>query len=695
MKKLFAVFALFAALMFVVSCGSSKKENEEPDNGITVTDEDSSGDDSQDTEPTDTEQSDNEQPDNGDSTPEQPDNGDSTTDDADSTTDDTDATQEDDDSATDDNDDTESDDDTEISTEPKEGIYLGIIGFNKDQYIKKIGFLNKSTIDDYTSFIDSLNKADYTGLYFADYTALKMMRDYDEPPELNNVALVTFTDGLDNISTVKESYDPENYGDGDPDVYRDTLHEKIVNDKIHDTEVAAYTIGLKGNDVNDTNEFKTTLEKLASEPKEKFVFYTENMEDVMNSFDIIAKSLNSFSKSVSLNVSVPGGYKDGQKLRFTFDINCDSDSNSCDGQATDSHLYIEGTFRKSEDGGRNLEEITYHGFTDGLATIPGTLEEVTYRFVFEDIKYADNNDPLLNKDYQKINLWKMSSNSIWDHETEFKRDNSSKLDEKKNSALIMLVLDCTTSLGNEFEKMKEAGKDFVKTLANSDSESNSRVSECTGLPEHAKWNKTDKIQQTWDEETGWQPTTDGSFNKTPSTTECVFKCEDGYGWSGSECVEGFKECDGSSESLPCVDPATGYFWSRPSDNTMGWSSAQTHCNSVTDGGKNDWKLPGIDELRTVIINCENTETDGTCRVTDSHRNYNNDYKKAECSCEQNDTQGYYSKLGFSANYWTSQLDSSDTTYSWYISFKTAEILSCKNGTGLSSSASNKVVCVRH
>ena len=686
MKKLFVVFALFAALTFVVSCGSSKKENDESDTGETVADEDSSDADSQDTEPTDTDQTDNEQPDNPDTTPDNsdstPDNGDSEPDDADTTPDDTDPT-------TDDEADTESDDDTDISTEPKEGIYLGIIGFNKDQYIKQIGFLNKTTVDAYTSFIDSLNKDDFTGLYFADYTALKMMRDYDKPPELNNVALVTFTDGLDNISTVG-SNDPENYSNGDPDVYRDTLHDKIVNEKIHDTGVAAYTIGLKGNDVNDTDEFKTTLEKLASEPKDKYVFYTENMEDVMNSFDIIAKSLNSFSKSVSLNVSVPGGYKDGQKLRFTFDINCDSDSNSCNGQATDSHLYIEGTFRKSEDNGRNLEEISYHGFTEGSATISGTLEEVTYRFVFEDIKYADNNDPLLNKDYQKINLWKISSNGIWDHETEFKRDNYSKLDEKKNSALIMLVLDCTTSLGNEFEKMKEAGKDFVKTLANSDSESNSRVSECTGLPAHAQWNKTDKIQQTWDEETGWQPTTDGSFNKTQSTTECFFKCEDGYGWSGHECVEGFKECDGNSESLPCVDSATGYFWSKPSDNKMEWSDAKKHC-------KNDWKLPTIDQLRTVIINCENTKTNGTCRVTDSCTK-NDCYAEADCSCTQNETQGYYSKLGFSADCWsaTYNASASDNSWNWYVSFSNAEIKDCENKSSgiITTGVSHKVVCVR-
>ena len=58
MKKIFAVFALFAALVFVVSCGGGSKTSDDTDTGETVTDEDSGTADS---EPADT-------------TPEQPDN---------------------------------------------------------------------------------------------------------------------------------------------------------------------------------------------------------------------------------------------------------------------------------------------------------------------------------------------------------------------------------------------------------------------------------------------------------------------------------------------------------------------------------------------------------------------------------------------------------------------------------------------
>ena len=287
----------------------------------------------------------------------------------------------------------------------------------------------------------------------------------------------------------------------------------------------------------------------------------------------------------------------------------------------------------------------------------------------------------------------MSSNGIWNHETEFKRGSSSELNVKRNSALIMLVLDCTSSLGDEFEMMKQAGKDFVTTLANSNSGDNTQVSECTGLPENAKWNKVDKITQTWDEETGWTPSTEGKFNKTTSTTECVFKCNDGYGWSGSKCVEGFTECNGSSESLPCVDPATGYFWSRPSDNKMEWSNTKNYCSkSVTDGGFNDWKMPTIDQLRSVIIKCPNTIPDGTCKVTDSCTQ-SNCYVAADCHCDASDTAGYYSKLGFSKVYWSSNQQGDNSYYVWYVDFSDAGLYK-KEYDPIGSNPNENVVCVR-
>ena len=333
-----------------------------------------------------------------------------------------------------------------------EGIYLGIIGFNDQQSIKTIGLLNNSTVYDYTNFIDNLSKGNGTGLYFADYTALKMMRECQAPPKLKNVALVTFTDGLDNISLASDEYNPQNYSS--TSAYRDALHNMIVNEQIHGQNVAAYTIGLKGSDVSDNNLFMETLRKLAS--SDNNVFQVSNMNEAIQRFTEIAANLNSVSTSVNLGVDVPGGYDDGQLLRFTFD-----NANT----ATGSSRYIEATYRRSN--GRTLDNITYHGLAQGPTSISSTSSQgAYYHFVFEDLKYA-NGTTLSQSDINKLMLWKKTSTGNWDRESEFDPASSSSITEDRNSALIMLVLDCTTSLGDDFIRMQQAGKTFVNTLAQS------------------------------------------------------------------------------------------------------------------------------------------------------------------------------------------------------------------------------------
>ncbi|MBR3783672.1 MAG: hypothetical protein IKJ78_04305 [Bacteroidales bacterium] len=335
--------------------------------------------------------------------------------------------------------------------ETGEGIYLGIIGFNDQLYIKDISKLNQSTVSGFTGFINGLTSGNGTGLYFADYTALQKMHACAKPPKLKNVALVTFTDGLDNVSLANDALNPENYNSTAE--YREALHNKIINDQVHGINVAAYTIGLKGNDVTDNALFMENLRKLAS--SDNNVFQVANMDEAMQRFREIAENLYSVSTSVNLGVNVPGGYDDGQVLRFTFD-NASA--------ATSSSRYIEATYRRSN--GRTLESISYHGLAQGATSISSSSSQGTYyQFLFEDLKYADGTS-ISQADINNIMLWKKTSTGGWDRESEFDPASSSNITEDKSSALIMLVLDCTNSLGNDFSRMQQAGKSFVQTLAN-------------------------------------------------------------------------------------------------------------------------------------------------------------------------------------------------------------------------------------
>ena len=334
-----------------------------------------------------------------------------------------------------------------------EGIYLGVIGFNNQLYVKDITLLNSSTYQNFNDFISNLTPGNGTALFYADYTALKKLRAYPTPLELKNVALVTFTDGLDNISTANSEYDPEGFGS--TTAYRNALHNMIMNEPIHGVSVSAYSIGLKGSDVTDEAQFMETLRKLSS--SDNNVFQVSNMDEAMERFSAIASSLYSISTSVNLGVNVPGGYDDGQRLRFTFD-NISS--------ATSSTKFIEATYRRTANGSRALESVIYYGFSQGATSIPSSSSQgAYYTFLFQNLNYLDGS-PVSQTDLNNIKLWKQTSTGAWDKETEFNPASSTTVTEEKNSAMIILVLDCTTSLGSDFVHMQESARQFVQTLAN-------------------------------------------------------------------------------------------------------------------------------------------------------------------------------------------------------------------------------------
>lgn len=75
-----------------------------------------------------------------------------------------------------------------------------------------------------------------------------------------------------------------------------------------------------------------------------------------------------------------------------------------------------------------------------------------------------------------------------------------------------------------------------------------RVQDCTGLPENAEWNTVSSITQRWDGEK-WVPSAVASFNFEGSENECRFKCVSGYTWDGSQCVQPSDPCNPN----PCTE----------------------------------------------------------------------------------------------------------------------------------------------
>lgn len=57
-------------------------------------------------------------------------------------------------------------------------------------------------------------------------------------------------------------------------------------------------------------------------------------------------------------------------------------------------------------------------------------------------------------------------------------------------------------------------------------------------------------------------------------------------------------------------------WSSVSEYEMTVDEAEKYCENLVEKGHDDWRLPGISELRTLVQNCENTEIEGKCRIRD-------------------------------------------------------------------------------
>ena len=64
----------------------------------------------------------------------------------------------------------------------------------------------------------------------------------------------------------------------------------------------------------------------------------------------------------------------------------------------------------------------------------------------------------------------------------------------------------------------------------------------------------------------------------------------------------------------CTDES-GLQWEEPtSGGNVIWDVARNYCQTLGLGGHDDWRLPTLDELRTLVRGCNPTTSGGTCRL---------------------------------------------------------------------------------
>ena len=121
------------------------------------------------------------------------------------------------------------------------------------------------------------------------------------------------------------------------------------------------------------------------------------------------------------------------------------------------------------------------------------------------------------------------------------------------------------------------------------------------------------------------------YDYDPPACVCPSGYHFGEGADSKKCIiMDMNECSASS-TFPCKDSETGYIWSDKTTETMTWEDAKEYCDDLGD----DWHLPTISELRTLIKECEFTQMGGMCDVSDNCLNTENclSYKGCDTGCE--------------------------------------------------------------
>ena len=198
------------------------------------------------------------------------------------------------------------------------------------------------------------------------------------------------------------------------------------------------------------------------------------------------------------------------------------------------------------------------------------------------------------------------------------------------------------------------------------------IADCVANLENYLYNKTGETHDLPDPNTSADMDDDGIPNATDPDI-------DGDGFDNADDYAPYDvRVAGASASEGLYIPGDGLMWQiTPPTGYFMWTDAQSYCDGITYAGLDDWRMPTISELRSLVDGCSATGTDGSCGVVDEcTADSCSNSTCAGCSTNEGPDSGCYwpaALAGECSTYWSSLIVDADDSRIWSVSFQTAQV----------------------
>ena len=324
-----------------------------------------------------------------------------------------------------------SDDDiTGGEVDPSKQLYVGVVAFNRD--VRQMAIT--SDMEAVKAFInEQTNDKDFTA--FA-YSVSQGNKQFDAAglPEFDNIFMLNFSDGTDNYSNMK-------WGEEGRIVNNNFAYDTARYDLSSRVGLNSYAIGFGAKEA----DFREKMKKIVMGSGSYYA--AASSSDLQPTFNEIAKSMLASAKNVLLKTN-PGYYVGFYKyFRLSFVAE--------DGSTDYIYAQMDGT--PTTGYTLSISKID-NGYAYFDAPAKGMLDDETGKvhIPLNNLKFVKD-----GKDLQ----YKFTIEVSFDGESYYEDvEEASTAEEISKRIAVVLVLDCSTSMGDAFAPMKAAAVDFIKTM---------------------------------------------------------------------------------------------------------------------------------------------------------------------------------------------------------------------------------------